>query len=225
LGIGYGTAAHFAFGVPPATCALAGGLCAVSGMLPDLDSESGVPVREGSAFAAAVVPMLMIERFQHLGWSVETIAMVGGAIYLAIRWTLPYLLAKFSNHRGMWHSLPALLIAGLLACRVCSGPNLGIRFFKAGGVMLGYFSHLLLDEIYSIDMRRGRFRLKSSFGTALKFYSKSAYANLSTYAKLAVLVVMAIGDPLIMERYHIYPDAQAHRTAEQLRVTIDNMLR
>ena len=38
------------------------GVCAASrGMLPDLDSGPGVPLRESVSFAAAVVPMLMIE--------------------------------------------------------------------------------------------------------------------------------------------------------------------
>lgn len=225
LGVGYGTAAYFLFDVPVSTSILAGGLCSVSGMLPDMDSESGVPVREGSAFAAAVVPMLMIDRFQAMGWSTEMMALVGGGIYLAIRWTLPHLLAKFSNHRGMWHSLPAAAIAGLLAFLVCSGPNLGIRCFKAGGVVLGFMSHLVLDEIYAISWRRGVPRFKRSFGTALKFYSKSTWANISTYGKLAVVVALAIGDPLAMEHYELHPRRDAHETANKIKRSVENVLR
>jgi hypothetical protein len=183
-------------------------------MLPDMDSESGTPVREGSAFAAAVVPMLMLDRFHAMGWSNETIALVGGCIYLAIRWTLPYLLGKFSNHRGMWHSWPALAIAGLAAFLVCSGANLEIRLFKAGGVMMGYFSHLLLDEIWSIDFRSGVPKFKKSFGTALKFWGKSTYANLSTYGKLAALSTIAVGDPIMMEQMHFHPPALTQQLAE-----------
>ena len=58
LGIAYGTTAAVAYDVPPPACALAAGLCGVSGMLPDLDSGPGVPLRESVSFAAAVVPML-----------------------------------------------------------------------------------------------------------------------------------------------------------------------
>ena len=55
-GVGYGVWGY-SCGAPVQTCVLAGGLCSVSGMLPDLDSESGRPVQEISCFAAAVVPL------------------------------------------------------------------------------------------------------------------------------------------------------------------------
>ena len=57
-GVGYGVWGYNC-GAPLETCILAGGLCSVAGMLPDLDSDSGRPVQEISAFAA-VVPMLMV---------------------------------------------------------------------------------------------------------------------------------------------------------------------
>ncbi len=77
IGIGYGAAGYYKLDAPLATCALAAGLCSVSGMLPDLDSDSGVPVRETMSLAAAVVPMLMMDRFSHLGWSHETMVLAG----------------------------------------------------------------------------------------------------------------------------------------------------
>ena len=64
LGVGYGGAAYLMYGVPWPTCALAAGLCGVSGMLPDIDSDSGTPLHESMAFAAAVVPMMLLHRFQ-----------------------------------------------------------------------------------------------------------------------------------------------------------------
>jgi hypothetical protein len=67
VGVAYGAAAWYVGDMHPVTCALGGGLCAVSGMLPDLDSGPGIPLKESVAFAAAVVPMMMIHRFQQLG--------------------------------------------------------------------------------------------------------------------------------------------------------------
>ena len=75
LGVAYGATAAVAYDVPLPACVLAGGLCSVSGMLPDLDSGPGVPLRESLSFAAAVVPMLMIDRLNQLGLAPETIVL------------------------------------------------------------------------------------------------------------------------------------------------------
>ena len=45
LGVGYGATAYFGFDMPMSHCFVAGAMCSVAGMLPDLDSDSGVPVR------------------------------------------------------------------------------------------------------------------------------------------------------------------------------------
>ena len=56
IGIAYGGGAFLLYHQPLETCLLATGLCSVSGMLPDLDSGPGRPLRESVTFAAAVVP-------------------------------------------------------------------------------------------------------------------------------------------------------------------------
>ena len=68
-------------------------------------------------------------------------------------------------------------------------------------MFLGVFSHLMLDEIYSVEWTGGRWRFKSSFGTALKLWGDSAWGNFSTYSKLAIVVVLILSEPMIMERY------------------------
>ena len=225
VGIGYGAAAHGLFDVPIPTCALAAGLCSVSGMMPDFDSESGTPVREGSAFAAAIVPMLMMDRFQAMGWTNETIALAAAGIYVVVRFALPYLLGKFSVHRGMWHSYPAAAIAGLLAFMVCSGPSTEIRIFKASAGGVGFMSPFILDETYATAMTRGRIRFKKSFGTAMKFTSKSLWANLSTYGKLAALIALVIGEPTMMDQFQGDPISNVPQTADQVQEGFDHVFR
>src|SRR5947208_12653748 len=53
LGAAYGAGAIWQFQIPWAPAALGGGLTALGGLLPDLDSDSGVPVRELFGLAAA----------------------------------------------------------------------------------------------------------------------------------------------------------------------------
>ncbi len=195
LGAGYATTAYMLYDVPLATCALAGGLCSVSSMLPDLDSGPGVPLRESVAFASAVVPMMLIHRFQAMGMSHEMIILAGAGVYLAIRFGLAELLKRFTEHRGMFHSLPAAVIAGELGFLLASGDDLRLRIYKAAAVVLGYVSHLVLEEIYSFQFSRGRLRIKSSFGSALKLVGSGGWANFSAFAKLAILTYVVLKEP------------------------------
>jgi len=61
---------------------------------------------------------------------------------------------------------------------------------------------LLLDELYSMEWRRGRLTLKRSFGTALKLYSRSVWANVSTLAKLAILTYIVMKEPGWMREHY-----------------------
>jgi hypothetical protein len=215
LGAACGTAAALVYDVPPSTCILAGGLCSVSGMLPDLDSGPGVPLRESVSFAAAVVPMLLIDRFKQMGMSPESMVLAGGALYLFIRFGIGKLLRKFTVHRGMFHSIPALAIVGELAYLICAHENPWIRAFNAGAVMLGFASHLVLDEIWSIDF--SHLRLKSSFGTAIKFWGDCWWANLATYANVIILALLIMQEPSALGHSvpGKHPDMMATQPAER----------
>jgi hypothetical protein len=204
IGIGYGLVGLVSLDMPLATCCLAGGLCSLAGMLPDLDSGSGVPVRETMTFAAAVVPLLMIDRFRSLGFTPEMMALAGGALYIAVRFGVSGIFKRYTVHRGMWHSIPACITMGLLAFLICSCHEMDKRLFKTFAVMLGFMVHLILDELWSIEWKGGMVHLKRSFGTALKFYSKNTWANVSTYGKLILLMGLAISDPVLMEHYGGY---------------------
>ncbi len=200
LGAGYAALGAY-HGLPVEASIVAGCLCGVGGMLPDIDSDSGVPLRETMSFFAAVAPMMLVDRFQHLGWNYEQMVLAGAASYLTVRFGVAKLLKRFTVHRGMFHSIPALLIFTGVAFLVSGSTNLHLRYFKAGGVFLGVLSHLMLDEIYSIEWTGGRWRFKKSFGTAIKLWGDDLWGNFSVYWKLAVVVVMILSEPSIMERY------------------------
>jgi hypothetical protein len=139
--------------------------------------------------------MMMLHRLQHWGLSHEMMILAGAGIYLLIRFGVTALLKRYTVHRGMFHSLPAAVVFGEIAFLLTSGDDERIRLFKAGAVVLGYLSHLLLDEIYSFQFRRGRIRLKSSFGTALKLFGHDHWANISAYAKLLILTAVILFEP------------------------------
>lgn len=200
LGVGYGAVGAY-YGLPWESAVIAGGLCGVGGMLPDIDSDSGVPFRESMGFAAAVTPMLLLPRFAELGLNYEQMVLAVGCCYVFVRFGVARLLARYTVHRGMFHSLPAALIFAGLAFMFSGSNNLQLRYFKAAGVLLGVLSHLVLDEIYAVEWKGGRWRFKRSFGTALKLWGPSAWGNISTYAKLILVITMILGEPMVMERY------------------------
>jgi hypothetical protein len=94
---------------------------------------------------------------------------------------------------------------------MCGCLDLRLRYFKAGGVFLGFMSHLVLDEVYSVEWKRGRWNLKSSAGTAVKLWGTDGWANLSCYAKLLVVAVMIVGEPDVMDRLSTRNPELAHR--------------
>ena len=199
-GVAYGAAAWYVGDMHPVTCALGGGLCAVSGMLPDLDSGPGIPLKESVAFAAAVVPLLMIHRFQQLGLPLEAIILAGASIYLAIRFGLSWLLEKYSHHRGMFHSLPAAAIAGQTTFLAFAAEEPLRRYFVSSAVVLGFLTHLVLDEIWSVKMGWFGPKVKKSFGTALKFNGPDLWPNLLTYAIAVILGLLAASDAAWTEK-------------------------
>ncbi len=223
IGIAYGGAAYGLYEVPLSTSLLAGGLCAVSGMLPDLDSNSGRPLRESVALAAAVVPMMLAERMRQFEMPHEAIVLVGAAVYLVIRFGLAWILKRYTVHRGMFHSLPAALIFFEIAFLLASGPDVALRWYKAGGVLLGYLTHLVLDELWAVQWLRGRWQFKKSFGTALKLFGKGFVPNVTTYGLLALLSFTVFHEPEWMERVHgRYAEAQA-RFWERQRARLEAM--
>lgn len=199
LGMAYGTAGYAWFDIPFEHAMIATGLCSVGGMMPDLDSASSVPHREMLSIISVLAPVLMLPRFEELGMSKEQIVVAAGFIFLFVRYVLGAIFLKYTRHRGMWHSLPAAMIAGLATYLVCHCNEFGIRLFKSWAVVIGFVSHLVLDEIYAVDWEGKRIRVKRSFGTALKFASPHRNSNMFTYAVLVLLLGLIFSDQYVMQ--------------------------
>jgi membrane-bound metal-dependent hydrolase YbcI (DUF457 family) len=180
----------------PETAFLVGTLTAVGGMLPDLDSDSGVPVREVTSLAAAVVPLLLFARLRDAGLTHEGVLAVLVVAYLVIRYGVVRLFKYVTVHRGMFHSIPAMFVAGLAVYVAydCPAAQQSVRYVLAGGVMLGFLSHLILDEIYSVDLNGLVPKLKSSAGSAFKMFSSSVWGTAACYALLGGLGFLAYKD-------------------------------
>ena len=146
----------------------------IGGLLPDLDSPTSIPIRIAFAALAVVAGFLVVFTFGRRYSLVELVILWFGC-FLFIRYGLFNLFDRVTAHRGLIHSIPAGIGFGLLAIL------LAFYVFNASAthawlcgtfVTLGFIVHLLLDELYSVDLS-GKKLLKSSFGTALSLGSLS----------------------------------------------------
>ena len=186
LGAAYGALGAWGWGLDWGPACLGMGLTALGGVLPDLDSDSGVPVRELFGLAAAAAPFLLWGQMRAAGFTPEQTIVVLASIYLVIRYGISELFKRLSVHRGMFHSIPAMGIAGLLVFLGYETPTSWLRYYLAAGVMLGFLSHLILDELCSVDFMGAK--VSKSAGTALKLYSGSWAATVACYMFLGGLI-------------------------------------
>ncbi len=191
LGAAYGCAVAWRWDLDWGPALLAAGLTTLGGLLPDLDSDSGVPVRELFGITAAVTPFLLLPHLDVKGLGLEQKIVVLAAVYLFIRYGLSALFKHLTVHRGMFHSLPAMLVAGLATYLLYPGEDRFLKALLAAGVMLGFLSHLVLDELCSVDFMGLGLRLNKYAGSALKLFSRSWVANVTTYLVLAGLGYLA----------------------------------
>ena len=165
------------------------------GLLPDIDAPKSTPVRGFFALLGVVLAFAMTFPF------VGRYPLIGlGAIWLLVFVTVRFgifaLFVRYTVHRGIWHSGLAAITVGLAGV-VLSHQALGMPAWQswlAGAfVTLGYLTHLVLDELASVNLL-GK-RIKRSLGTALKPFSL-AYPGASLAMLLAVLVLAALAPPL-----------------------------
>lgn len=193
LGVGY-AAALGGTGNDWVHSILAGGLCGLAGMLPDLDSPSGRPVRELFGITAIAMPLLLAYRLRRSGLEPEQLVLLAAGLYLLIRFGLSWVFKHLTVHRGMFHSIPAMLIAGEAVFLAHDCPDRLGRLTLSGGIMLGFLSHLVLDEIYAVDMNGVMPRFNKAAGSALKFFSQSWLATAACWLLLGGLSYLVAVD-------------------------------
>lgn len=192
LGVGYGALASLLMGFTPTQGILAGVLTWIGGMLPDLDSETGRPIKELFCLTAAVASFVAMRSMVRVGADADTALLMAVVTYAAVRYGGAMILGKFAVHRGMFHSIPALIIAGESIFITYVSDFYAVKFLMAGGISLGFLSHLVLDEVYSVERKGARIRLKKSAGSAVKWFGKGLFGNAVAYAILLTMTYITL---------------------------------
>jgi len=160
----------------------------IGGVLPDIDHDKSTPVKIMQFFFANLMAFLVT--YKYVGKEpLLHLVMIWLLTYVAVAGIF-YVYKKFTRHRGIFHSVPMAFVFWFLTTLASSQffhIGLKLSYFIGFFVFLGYMVHLILDEIYSVDVT-GAF-IKRSFGSALKFTSGSKIATLSCYVLLIALFI------------------------------------
>ena len=162
-------------------------LTTISGLLPDLDHPMGVELRGLTGILGVLASVAVWHRVgRHepdLAFEVHLWCVV--LTFLGVRYGLRRTLARLMVHRGISHSLPTCAAWGAATFLYYPSSYPVIRAMMAMAVVLGFFSHLVLDEMFSVNLHGAR--VKASFGTAIKLWAPSPWATLGMYALLSYL--------------------------------------
>jgi hypothetical protein len=155
-------------------------------VLPDIDLKDSRPARAmfaGLAVFFSFAVLFSLER----KYSIAEMLVLWLGTLVFVRYVGKEVFARFSYHRGIWHSVLAMIFCAFVtACifKYLLGRDEQVAWLAAGFLAVGFLTHLILDEIYSVDVMDTR--IKASFGTALKLFD---HRHLGHSAAMAVATV------------------------------------
>jgi membrane-bound metal-dependent hydrolase YbcI (DUF457 family) len=176
----------------PTEAILAFSLGTFGGLMPDIDSDNSKSIGIGFTVISLLVTILAVF-MKSSTYSIVEMLIMAGVIFSAIRFGMIDIFRKISRHRGMFHSIPVAFIWGVITAIIMHlffGLNALISWVYGIMIIWGYIVHLILDEIYSVDLRNKR--VKKSSGTAFKFFKLKTRTdkiqNLIIYIFLFLLI-------------------------------------
>lgn len=168
----------------------------IGSFLPDVDSDSGLPFYlvfgVTTLFATGVVLLYTLSSEYAGDW--RTLVGIPAAALVFFWFVVGGFVKRCTQHRGIFHSIPALIIASAATFLVAENYGLSdtVSAVFAGAMAAGFASHLILDEMHSlVDFEGIPFIPKQSLGTAFKIFSDSNNVNMATYLLLVTLVYTA----------------------------------
>jgi len=175
----------------------------IGGLLPDIDSDNSTSldtIFNLFSLSAVILVLYYITTELIVKISFVELIMVPLFVYGFMKFIIRSIFEWITVHRGSCHSLLFLLLCALLTTQVTwklydqSTTEAATFAWLAGGfILLGGFVHLLLDELYSVDLNN--IAIKRSFGTALKI---ADFDNkLITFCSvIAISVLIYIAPPI-----------------------------
>jgi hypothetical protein len=159
----------------------------VGSILPDIDLKDSRPSR--ALFSGLAVFFSFAVLFSCASrYSIAELWILWLGTLVGVRYGVHAVFHQIAIHRGIWHSILATVFCALVTAIVFKylmGFHEGIAWLGAGFLAIGYLTHLVLDELYSVDVMDTR--IKASFGTALKL------ADLNNWRHSVAMAVATAG--------------------------------
>jgi hypothetical protein len=137
-------------------------------VLPDIDLKDSRPSRALFAGLAVFFSFALLFHFAPK-LSIAEMWLLWIGTLLFVRYGLHTAFHKTTSHRGVWHSWIAGIASAfatvIIFYYVFDRPD-GVAWLAGGFLFIGFLTHLILDEIYSVDVLGNH--IKKSFGTAFK---------------------------------------------------------
>jgi hypothetical protein len=141
---------------------------ALGSVLPDIDLKDSRPSRALFSGLAVFFSFAVLFHFApRLSIAEMWILWIG--TFLFVRYGLHTLFHRYAVHRGIWHSILAGIVCAFATAIIfyyALGRPDGVAWLAGGFLLVGFLTHLILDEIYSVDVMD--IYIKRSFGTAFK---------------------------------------------------------
>ena len=160
----------------------------VGGMLPDVDAVNSRPVRLLYSILALLSAATVLSIFKKYYVQSYQLLLLVVFVYCLTRYLVLASIRKFTVHRGIFHSILALCFFSFAI--ICVSyyfleQNPLYAWLNGFFLGLGFLVHLILDEMYSVDLANRR--IKKSFGTALKLFN---YKNIPSSLVMAIFTLL-----------------------------------
>lgn len=166
----------------------------LGGILPDIDSDNSYSL--SILFAVISVAACFLTAITWIPhWPLLWVWSACALVFLAVQFGVRTIFERFTVHRGIFHSLIAGVFFMFFVAAVAGalGVSDTTSWFLGAFTGFGYFLHLALDEIFSVDLMN--IRVKRSFGTAIKIWDPRNLVTSVVMTAGAAAVFMAAPPP------------------------------
>lgn len=155
-------------------------LAVIGGMLPDVDAENSKSKRIIFTILAISFSFVCAKLIPQHDISYRVFEFC--VAYVLVRYVANYFMSAHSMHRGIFHSIPVMLVWAFCIAKLfkISFHISDVQAWRVSFMVLaGFLSHLILDEICSVNL--SNLKIKRSFGTAFKLASDDKVVTVFAY--------------------------------------------